>query len=1125
MLFIDSRKGRRSGALCVTKIILVMRWTAALLLAACLQVSARGYSQQITLSVESVPLKKVFMKIQQQTGLYFLCDEELMDKVKPVTLKVSNLSLDSVLSLCFNGVPFRYSLVEKTIVINKKQAPPPARNMVAASPDSSITITGQVLDAKGVPVIGTTIKLKGTGTGTTTDQNGRYILKLPGSHGTLSFSSIGYQPKEVPVDNRRTIDMILLEDNKALGEVVVRAFGTQRKIETLGAQSTLSVKELKQPVANITTVLAGRISGLVGVQRSAEPGLDNADLWVRGVATFDNNSSKPLILVDGVERSFNNLDPNDIESFTILKDASSTAVYGVRGANGVILITTKRGTAGKTSINVDAYTGITEFTRIPEVSDGVTYMQMANEANVTRGGNPIYSQDAIHKTYTQEDPYLYPDIDWFKQVFNRFGRNSKANINIGGGSDKMTYYVSAGYYDEKGLFKTDGLQKYDSKIGFTRYNFSSALTIKATKSTNIDLGIKGWIANGNYPGTGTADIFKNILAVYPILYPLSYPNGVEPFTSTGGGLAHPLGLLTNRGYVSTFSNQINSDIRITQDLAFLLKGLSARVLYSFDAANDNRLARKKTPGTTYVKGRDADGNLIYSEITEGKDYLDFSRTSGGSRQFYLESAITYDNTFGKHHVGALALYNQNDRVDASATDLIGSLPYRSLGAVGRVNYAYNDRYLVEASFGYNGAENFAPRQRFGFFPSAALGWVVSNEHFFRYFDNVLQLFKLRASYGLVGNSNIVGRRFAYVASVANTTGYSYGQDRNNKIDGLDIGDYAATVSWEKEKDLNLGVELTTFHNALNLQVDWFTRRRENIFLQRAGVPSFVGLRSNLLGNLGITSSKGVDITGEYNTNFGQFSMQVRGTLTYNKNEVIENDKPTQPYSYMETRGHSINQRFGYIALGYYTEKEIADPGVARTTGVVQAGDIKFKDLNNDGVIDANDVTAIGKNLIPQIVYGFGATMGYKGFSLGAFFQGVDKVDLYLSKDFMPFRNGSARGSLYSNIKDRWTPDNPRQDAFYPRLAYGSDINQNYSANSTHWLSDGRFLRLKTLDFGYTLQKGALGRYGVQKLRIYFIGYNLLTFSPFKMYDPEMGDSAGTNYPNIKTYSIGFNVSF
>ena len=1090
---------------------------------------------KVDVQFKGIPLKQALRILEVKTDFHFTYRDTDLDNTALVSFEARQATVAQVLKSIFSTRSLTFYQQDANIIIKKNEHIDHIV-MPVNLPPLSVIVRGKVNNEKGEPMEGVTVTEKGTTNGANTNAQGQFTLLVSSEAAVLKLSFVGYQAMEVAVNGQTTLTIAMQSLANDLADVVVVAYGQrQKKIETLGAQANLNVTELKQPVANITTVLAGRVSGLVGVQRSGEPGKDNADLWIRGIATISNNT--PLVLVDGVERSFANLDPNDIESFTILKDASSTSVFGVRGANGVILITTKKGRPGRTDINLDFYTGITNFTRLPKTADGVTYLQMANEAAMTRGGNPIYADSIIHKTYTQEDPYLYPNVDWFKEIFNKFGKNRKANLSIRGGNEKSNFYVSAAYYDETGLFKADGLQQYNSSIKFTRFNFSSALSIKATKSTTVDLGIKGWISNGNYPGatsdgsTPTDDIFYMALKTYPTIYPKMYPDNKEPFLSTGGGLNSPYALLTNRGYMTIFQNQIMSDLQLKQDLGFITKGLSGRILYSFDASSNNTLARSKGPSAYYATGRDANGNLVYSVTSQGQDYLSFNRTNGGDRQFYLEGAINYANSFGRHKVGGMLLYNQSDRVDAAVNTLIGSIPYRSRGSVGRFTYSFDERYLLEATFGYNGAENFSPSKRFGFFPSVAAGWVISNEKFY-HFNNVLQLLKLRGSYGLVGNSKIEGRRFAYVGTVNSTSPnnvYWYGQDRGNGFIGVDINDYPVDATWETEKDLNLGLEFKTFHNALYIQADVFKRHRENIFLSRGVVPDFLGIRNNLLGNLGIVESEGIDISMEYNQPIGKVNFSMRGTFTYNKNKRIEDDSPVQPYPWLETRGLPVFFRRGYQATGFYTQEEINDPKVARTTGVVQAGDLKFSDLNDDGVIDANDISVMGRDQVPQIVYGFGTSVGWKQFSLNAFFQGTALVDFYLGNDFMPFRNGSSRGSLYDNILDRWTPDNPRQDAFYPRLSYGADINQNY-ANNSHWVMNGRFLRLKTLDFGYTVKKGALHKFGVQNMRMYVIAYNLLTFSPFKLWDPELGGGtgiggAGTKYPNIKTFSAGVNVTF
>ncbi len=1114
---------------CPAKTWLLMRLVFILLFAFVLAAHARTYSQKISLNRKNVPLKNVLNEIRQETGYSFVWTQKNIVEQHLISVSITEADLQGALNECLKGLPLNYEIRGKVVYIKQTVVNKQAETKLIVPPAIQQNyVHGVVTDSSGKPLEGVSVLLRGTKKGTATNLLGEYRI-YANQGDQLSFSYVGYKIKDTIVGGDNEINILLQAEPSNANDLVIVAYGQkQSKIETLGAQSTMDVEDLKQPVANLSTVLAGRISGLVGVQRSGEPGQDNASLFIRGDITQGDNS--PLVLVDGVERSFNNLDPDDIASLTILKDASSTAVYGVRGANGVILIQTKKGKVGPTTIDLDYYQGITNFTTLPKLADGVTYMQMANEASTTRGGSPIYTENQIHHTYIQDDPYLYPNVNWMKEIFNKFGHNRKANLSITGGTQKVNYRLSVGYYDETGLFKVDALRQYNSSISYGKYTFSSALSVQATKSTKVDFGVNGWISNGNYPGTGASQIFDAAINTYPILYPTMYPGDKEPYVPNGGGLRSPYALLTNRGYSSTFESQIMSNLRVTQDLGFLVKGLSVYGMYSFDNNNSNSLNRSKSPTTYYATSRDADGNLVYSTILNGTDYLSFSRSSGGERQFYLESAINYSNTFGKHKVTAMALYNQNDLLDATAGDLINSIPHRSLGSVGRLTYAYDERYLAEASFGYNGAETFSPARRFGFFPSYAIGWVLSNEKFYGNADKIFQLIKLRASYGLVGNSNIGGRRFAYLGTVINSGNpYQYAEDRqSNQIYSIDIGDYPVNVSWETEKDLNIGLDLKTLNNDLSIETDAYYRKRSNIFLNRSDLPSYLGINSGILGNIGISSSKGIDITGNYHHTFGKVDFSLQGNFTYYENKWIEDGTPRQPYPWLETRGKPIYVRFGYVAEGFYTQADIDNPSVPKTVGgVVQAGDLKFKDLNGDGVIDANDEKPIGRDQLPQITYGFGTSVGYKGFSLNAFFQGDAAVDFYISNQYMPFRRGSTAGGLYSNIYDRWTPEYPSNNHFYPRLSYGADINQNYSVNNSHFVMNGAFLRLKSLDFGYTFDKDKMSHLhmGIQKLRVYFIGYNLITFSSFKMWDPELGGGSGTTYPNIRTFSLGVNATF
>ncbi len=1020
--------------------------------------------------------------------------------------------------------------------------------------NKSIRVVGVVREPNGQPAVSVTVKIKGTTQGTITDIDGNYIITAP-ADGTLEFSYIGSKTQEIAVNGKSTINVTLVESANVLEEVVISVgYGTQRKMSVIGAQSGITqISDLKQPVANLTNVIAGRISGVIGVQRSGDPGNDNADLWIRGISTFSNSS--PLVLVDGVERSMSNIDPEDIESFQILKDASATAIYGVKGANGVIMITTKQGQKGKPRVRVEYNYGIKNFTKVPEIADGVTYMQMANEASVTRGGMPVYSEEMIRKTYTQEDPLLYPNVKWMDELFQRFGNNQRVNINVNGGSEFAQYYVSVGYYDEQGLYKltpTEGTNLvHDGSVNFKRYNFTTNLKMQVTKTTEVTLGVKGYSSTRTGPRYSGEEIFKMGLITYPTFYPAGYYDGDKvPWITNGGGMLHPASLLTQYGHRSEDKDQTYADIRIEQKLGFLLDGLTARGLFSFDNYGYYRVKRDRSPKTYYARNRDEAGNLILESTDNGggTNYLGFERTNEGNRRYYMEGSLNYEHVFdGSHRVSGLFLYNQTDYLIKHAGDLISSQPYRSMGIAGRATYAYNDTYLAEANFGYNGSENFAPKKRFGFFPSIGLGWVVSNEAFFDTAKDYIQFLKIRATWGQAGNDKLGdnARRFAYFATVdsgvdSGTSGYSYGESSSaNTISGYGIKDYAVDVTWETSTKQNLGVDLHTLKGDLVLQFDLFKDRRENIFLQRSGVPDYVGLRKQEWGNLGIIDNQGFEVSVDWNKKLGDWRIGLRGNYTFNNSTIIEDDSPTKPYPWMESRGLPRHHRFGFVFEGFYTNDEIntllteADGSrtLARPTDFdpaasnYLAGDLKYKDLNGDMVIDEYDMQSIGYDQVPQIVYGFGTTISYKSFSMGAFFQGVAQCDLStLVGEFVPYVNGAAKGNVYADITKRWTPENQGVGAIYPRLNYGGVINQNY-ASSTFWLQDGSFIRLKTLDFGYTLPSKLTKKVGIENFRVYFMGNNLLTFTKFDRYDVELGSGSGTKYPNVRTYSVGFNFNF
>lgn len=1110
-----------------------MKLILVLTIGVLLQVSAKSFAQRVTLFQQGISLQEALREIHKQTKFNILCDVDLLQQAGSVNVSLQNATLAAALKACLEGKQLTYLIEGNTVVIKKTEH---EQNTLA---NAANVVTGTVKDGHGAPLPGVTVTIKGSYSATSTDVNGKYTIAVPSSKSVLVFSFVGFENSEVPVGGQTVVNVVMKEAGNILNEVAVVGYGVQRKISLIGAQSTVNVEELKQPTSNITTVLAGRVSGVVGVTRSGEPGKDVADIWIRGIATFGGNSSSPLILVDGVERSINNIDPEDIASFTVLKDASSTAVYGVRGANGVILVQTKRGKVGKPAVYLDYNEGVTTFTKRPELADGITYMNLVNEALTTRGHDPKYTQDYINKTASGVDPLLYPNVNWLDATFNKYGYNRRANFNASGGVDNAQYYVSVGYYNEGGFLKTDQAAQYNSNPTYSRYNVTTNLNLKLSGTTKLDLGVQGYASNADGPAINTQDIFVNALSVAPVEYPIMYPGGFVPGRSSNGGFRNPYADLTRRGYNTSFDNSIYSNIRLTQDLKMVTQGLSVTGMFAFDAQNTHSINRGKREDTFFPDASNpynADGTLnLVRTYTGTGNYLSYSRSNGGQRSFYTEAAINYDRSFGKHRISGLALFNARDRVDAFAADFQSSIPYRYLGYAGRGTYSYNDRYFFEANFGYNGSENFAPSKRFGFFPSFGAGWIISNESFFKPLNNAISFLKFRYSDGLVGSGDIAGRRFGYLTLVSqintNDGGYTYGKNFQN-FDGINVTDYGVDVSWSKSRKQDLGFEIRTLHDNLSLVLDLFKEHRTGIFLQRQSVPDFVGLSNQPYGNLGIVDNKGIDATLEYNTNVGKVSLGFRGTFTYNKDVIVEDDRPQQLYPWLDHRGNNILARYGYVAEGLFKDQaEIDASAVPGSKASVKPGDIKYKDLNGDGLINAYDETKIGHGDVPSTVYGFGLNVGYKGFYVGAFFQGVANADIMLGgAGVIPFNGDAGETNIYSIATNRWTPENPSQNVFYPRLAYGDSENKNNTYASSWWVKDVSFLRLKTAEIGYNLPDKLFSRFKVRGARLYLVGYNLLTFSDFKLWDPELntdqnGRADGAKYPSVKTISLGLNLKF
>lgn len=1025
--------------------------------------------------------------------------------------------------------------------------------------DTQKRVTGRVTDQTGEPLPGVNVSEVGgtTPNGTITDVDGMYELKLNQKNAKLTFSFIGFEDMSVNIGGPTVYDVSLKESVSELNEVVVVGYGQQRKISSVSSQATMKAADIKAPTASLSTVLAGRLAGVVAVQRSGEPGKDGADIWIRGMTT--TNNAKPLVLVDGVERSFNDLDPEDIESVTILKDASATAVYGVRGANGVIIVKTKPGIIGKPTVSVDYYEGFNRFTKAPEMADGITYMNAANEAAANIGRTtPVYSEDYIKNTRLGTDKLLYPNVDWRKEVFNDWAHSRRVNANIRGGSPMAQFYASISYYNETGMLETNDFENYDSQTKYTRYNFTTNVNLKVTETTTVDIGAQGYLGDGNYSGEGSGTIFSSTMEVNPVLYPKMFVlDGKEyiPGIHAQGSERNPYADATKRGYRKQMNNKVQSNIRLTQDLDIVTKGLKLTAMFAYDVSNNRELKYQKRENTYYFADRnnpyDESGRPILTTTWDkGSEILGFDGNSrlGGERKDNFEISLVYDRAFGDHRVGAMGIYTQQGRTVNDAGDIVGSIPYRLQGMAGRATYSWKDRYFGEFTIGYNGGENFPKDKRFGTFPAVGAGWVLSNESFWEPLNTIIPFMKIRYTNGKVGNSSVNDRRFMYLEQYEWKGDHGYEFGSNIGIDGVRVKNPATSLGWEIAHKQELGLDLQMFNSDLNITANLFKENRSNILLKRDNsLPGFAGFQEVPFGNVGKSKQKGFDGSLEYRKKLNKdWSIEVRGNFTYTDAVWVDDDKPEYPYAWRNRTGFSLVSVEGFTAKRLYTQNDInvinawyALPEADRkettqpfptpykvSLNQVKAGDILYEDKNKDGKIDDTDISWLGDGDVPKINYGFGFNVDYKAFSLGLLFQGTAKASRFVDSFVYAFNN-SGSSNVFSNIDDRWTEDNPSQDVFYPRLAYGNDAagNLNNTMKSTWWLKDMSFLRLKTVQFAYKLPETWTRKMHIRNASVYMMGMNLFTLSKWKLWDPELNTGNGTSYPNTTSYTIGINFSF
>jgi TonB-linked SusC/RagA family outer membrane protein len=1005
----------------------------------------------------------------------------------------------------------------------------------------SVKVSGVITDKDNEPVPGATVSVKGTTNGTASDGDGKYELNVP-AKATLVFSFIGYKSQEIVTGSgsNQVINVILEEESHELEEVSVVAYGTQRKVSIVGAITTVKTEDLKVgSVSSVSNALAGRVAGLIGVQRSGEPGQDVSEFWIRGISTFGANSSA-LILIDGIDRgasSLNDLAPEDIESFSVLKDATATAIYGARGANGVVLINTKRGQEGKITINANVKTMVETLPRLPEYVNAYDYAQLANEARAVRGDQSLYSPEIYEILKYRMDPDLYPDVNWQDEILKDQTYGMEGNINISGGGKLARYYMSGYYRTNDAIYKQTGMERYNTNVNRNQYSFRSNIDVDATPSTKVSLLLSAQLVDQNRPGMGnTSYIWSACANLTPMTVPVVYSNGQFPAYGKDDSTS-PTVLLNQTGFMTERNNTIESLLSVEQKLDFLLKNLKLTGSISFDNYNYHETRRYKMPALYRADDRDWRTQELITRKTVEATNMTFSSSSYGTRTIYAEAKLDWNTIIADiHRVGALLLYQQKDYEATNATGELNSIPRRNQGIAGRLTYSYNDIYFLEGNFGYNGSENFPEGQRFGFFPSIALGWVISNYDVVTETLPFINMLKLRYSFGLVGNDQLSNTRFPYLTYVNTTSApsYVYGDQRSNIGPGVTESILGSTgLVWEKAVKQNWGIDLQMY-KGINITVDAFVDNRNNIFMIRQSLPATLGIPSstNIWGNVGKMRSWGADGTASYTKRFGEFDVEVRGNFTFTRDKIIDYDEVPPRYPYLAMKGTSYGVTRGLIALGLFKDEDDVKSSPAQF-GNVMPGDIKYQDVNGDGKIDNYDIVPIGNANVPKVQYGFATSLAWRGFDFSIFFRGSGKSDYFMGGNgYYPFASGEL-GNVLSIVKEqsnRWTPasysgdpatENP--NARFPRLTYGNNDNNNRA--STFWLADASFLRLKTLEIGYSLPRKLTEKLFMTNCRFSIIGDNLAVWDKVKLWDPEQASSNGAVYPLTRSWSAVLRLAF
>ena len=1007
----------------------------------------------------------------------------------------------------------------------------------AATFAQTATVSGVVKDDTGEPVIGAGVLGKGTTLGTITDIDGHFSFRADDLNGVLVVSFVGMETQEIPMKGKGTFDIVLKSSNTLLEEVQVVAYGAQKKVTLTGSISSVNTDELlKVPTASIGNMLSGVLSGVSSIQSSGQPGGDDPDVFIRGISTLNTMNAKPLYLVDGVERSFFQIDPNEVENITILKDASSTAVFGVRGANGVIIVTTKRGKEGKAKINASFSYGIQTPTRMPEFVNSYDYATFLNEAYTNDGKDPKFTPEAVEAFRTHSNPIIYPDTDWMELLFKSSAPQTQGNVNISGGTERVRYFISMGMLDQKGFFKNHDT-RYDANFNFNRYNYRANLDIDFTKTTLVAINMGGRVEKRNFPRSGD-DINQLFRRIYWAT-PFSGPGIVDGKWIKGNsqylpvGLSDGLGNIYGRGYGSKTTNVVNLDLALTQKLDFVTKGLQFKIKVAYNSGYDHTKERatsiesyqpwyrKDVTWMEHPAGSDPN-EVVYIQDGEA-GLISYAESFGKSRDWYAEASFDWKRDFDLHHLSALALYNQS-KTYYPDSDYPG-IPRGYVGLVGRVTYDYDNKYLIEGNVGYNGSENFAPGNRYGFFPAVSGGWVLTQEEFLK--DNpVVNFLKIRASYGIVGNDRYhpygtgFMDRFLYLPnSYFIGSGYQFGTGTSWSPGAYEKSFGNSGLSWEKSAKQNYGIDFSLFNQKLSGSIDYFYEKRTDI-LAKASTDPIIHAMSLPVLNLGIVSNKGVELNLKWNHKINSFRYWTNLNVSYAKNKIVYQDEVPSEYTYTLKTGHPVGQPFGLKVRGFYYEgmEDVADHSY-----VLKEGDVVYEDLNHDGKIDDNDKTAIGYPSYPLLNAGLTLGFEYKGFDFSMLWVGATKTSRVLEETFRkPLGETYDRSLMSHQFTDRWTPETAAT-AKLPRATIDG-VKNNYR-DSELWVKDASYLRLKNIEIGYNFRLPFMPKIGMEKMRVFMTGYNLLTFDKLKISDPESMSSGVPQYPVMRVINFGLNVSF